>query len=128
VPPKDIRDEIEMLSMLEPVYRVFGTFDGRGVIVRSDEPVGFHPIGKTVNVIPVKSLSEGVARANVATQTVGVYPASRKAELRDALASAGVQRLVPLGGAVEGGMGHPHDAFYPLQRFARWVSDEGDDC
>ncbi|MEV2214202.1 hypothetical protein AB0H86_22610 [Streptomyces sp. NPDC050997] len=37
--------------------------------------------------------------AGVATQTVGVYPDSRKAELRDALACAGVQRVVSLGGA-----------------------------
>lgn len=127
IPPKEVREEIDMLGMLEPVYRVFGTFDGRGVIVRSDEPVGFHPIGKVINVVPVTSLAEGVARANVATQTVGVYPASRKSALRDALASAGVQRIVPLGGAMEGGMGHPHDAFYPLQRFVRWISDEGED-
>jgi hypothetical protein len=127
VPPKEVREEIDMLGMLEPVYRVFGTFDGRGVIVRSDEPVGFHPIGKVINVVPVQSLADGVARANVATQTVGVYPPSRKAELRNALAGAGVQRIVPLGGAQEGGMGHPHDAFYPLQRFVRWVSDEGED-
>jgi hypothetical protein len=127
LPPKEIREEIDMLGMLEPVYRVFGTFDGRGIVVRSDEPVGFHPIGKVINVVPVSHLSEGVARANVATQTVGIYPASRKVELRNVLASAGVQRIVPLGSAGAGGAGHPHDAFYPLQRFVRWVSDLGDE-
>ena len=63
--------------------------------------------------------------ANVATQTVGVYPPSRKAELRDALAAAGVQRVVELGKAIAFEAGMPHDGFYPLHRFVRWVNDEG---
>jgi hypothetical protein len=126
-PPKEIREEIEGLRMLEPLYRIFGRPDGRGIVIRSSEPVSFHPSGKTVNVIPVQRIEEGVTRANVATQTVGVYPSSRKRMVRDALASAGVQRVVPLGRAVEAGLGQPNDAFYPLQRFVRWVSDEGDD-
>ncbi|HSV35547.1 MAG TPA: acyl-CoA reductase, partial [Ramlibacter sp.] len=64
-------------------------------------------------------------RANVATQTVGVYPPSRKAGLRNALAAAGVQRVVALGQAVMFETGLSHDGFYPLQRFVRWVNDEG---
>ncbi|MFE7841529.1 acyl-CoA reductase [Streptomyces sp. NPDC057474] len=77
-----------------------------------------------VDVVPVAELSEAVRYAGVATQTVGVYPDIRKAELRDALACAGVQRVVSLGGA--GGMppGLSHDGFYPLQRLMRWVNDE----
>jgi hypothetical protein len=63
-------------------------------------------------------------RDDVATQTVGVYPDRRKAELCDALACAGVHRVVSLGGA--GGMppGLSRDGFYPLQRLMRWVNDE----
>jgi hypothetical protein len=63
----------------------------------------------------------------VATQTVGVYPPARKAELRDRLACAGVQRIVSLGaafGLATGGHGLPHDGFFPLARLMRWVSDE----
>ena len=121
------RDEIEVLRDMAPVYAVFGRTDGTGVVIRSDDRVDFHPTGKTVNVIPVDSLADAVREANVATQTVGVYPGTRKAEVRDALASAGVQRVVTLGAA--GGMvlGLPQDALYPLHRMMRWVTDEGED-
>jgi hypothetical protein len=73
----------------------------------------------------VESLEDALGRINVATQSVGVHPASRKASLRDALAGAGAQRVVTLGDVpiVEAGL--PHDGFYPLQRLVRWVSDEG---
>ena len=61
---------------------------------------------------------------NVATQTIGVYPDTRKAELRDRCASAGGQRVVRLGSAWAHLLGNPHDAMYPLQRFVHWMSDE----
>ncbi|MFF3659301.1 acyl-CoA reductase [Streptomyces olivochromogenes] len=119
-----LREEIDVLRSLTPDYRVWGGYDGRGLVIRSPEPVDFHPDGKMVNVVPVAELAEAVAYAGVATQTVGVYPGIRKTELRDALACAGVQRVVSLGGA--GGMppGLSHDGFYPLQRLMRWVNDE----
>jgi hypothetical protein len=56
---------------------------------------------------------------------VGVFPAARKAALRNGLAAAGVQRVVTLGQAVAFETGLSHDGFYPLQRFVRWVNDEG---
>ena len=68
---------------------------------------------------------EDVHQANVATQTVGVFPPSRKAGLRDALAAAGAQRVVELGKAIAFEVGISHDGFHPLQRFVRWVNDEG---
>lgn len=120
----ELREQIEVLSDLEPDYRVWGKFDGKGLVIRSDAPVDFYPDRKVVNVVPVKSLREAVKFATVATQTVGIYPASRKSELRDALASAGVQRVVTLGKALGPGPGLPHDGFYPLHRFVRWVNDE----
>lgn len=120
----ELREEIDVLRSLAPDYRVWGGYDGTGLVIRSPEPVDFHPDGKIVNVVPVAALTDAVAHAGVATQTVGVYPAARKAGLRDALACAGVQRVVSLGGA--GGMppGLSHDGFYPLQRLMRWVNDE----
>lgn len=120
----ELREQIEALAMLEPDYRVWGRFDGTGIVVRSEEPVDFYCDLKTVNVVPVKSLRDAVRHANVATQTVGVYPPARKTEVRDALASAGVQRVVSLGKALGPGPGLPHDGFYPLHRFVRWVNDE----
>jgi hypothetical protein len=123
--PGELREEIEGLSLLEPQVRVWGGFQGEGLVIRSEEPVDFHPDGKIVNVVPVASLDDAIVRAGVATQTVGIWPPQRKAALRDRLAAQGVQRLVNLGGSAGIEMGLPHDGFHPLQRFVRWVHDEG---
>lgn len=121
----ELRDQIEMLGQLEPDYRVWGKFDGSGIVVRSiDDPVDFYPDRKVVNVVRVDSLEGAMRHVNVATQTVGLYPPARKAQLRDALASAGVQRVVALGGALGPDAGLAHDGFFPLHRFVRWVNDE----
>jgi hypothetical protein len=122
--PRSLRDEIDGQRDLEDYYRVWGSYDGRGLVVRSDEAVDFYPEGKVVNVVAVERLEDAVRHVNVATQTVGVYPPQRKAALRDLLASAGAQRIVSLGAATPE-VGLPHDGFYPLHRFVRWVNDEG---
>jgi hypothetical protein len=62
--------------------------------------------------------------ANVATQTIGVWPSERKKQLRDRLASMGGQRVVRLGTAASVVLGGAHDAMLPLQRFVHWMSDE----
>ncbi|MGW0173630.1 acyl-CoA reductase [Rhodococcus sp. NPDC003322] len=123
-PPSDIREAVDGMRFLEPDYRIWGGYDGRGLVVRSPEMVDFHPTNKTVNVIPVAEMSNAASYATVATQTVGVYPTHRKAEVRDALATAGVQRVVKLGSAMTGSMGSPHDGMYPLHRFVNWVVDD----
>ncbi|MCW2527577.1 MAG: long-chain-fatty-acyl-CoA reductase [Pseudonocardiales bacterium] len=123
--PAELREELEVLRHMPDQYRIWGSFDGTGLVVRSEEPIDLHPSGKVVNVVPVASLAEAVRFADVATQTVGIYPSSRKREVRDALASAGVQRVVTLGGAGDMPAGFPHDGFIPLHRFMRWVNDEG---
>ena len=123
VPPV-LREEIEILREMEPFYKVWGDYTGRGLVIRSEEPVDFHPDGKIVNIVPVAELAGAVRYATVATQTVGVFPPARKAALRDALASAGVQRIVSLGAVLGPAPGLPHDGFYPLHRFVRWVNDE----
>jgi len=121
----EMRDEIDGLRGMDPFYRVWGKHDGSGVVIRSDDPVDFHPDGRVVNVVPVAELAQATRHANVATQTVGIYPPGRKTELRDALASMGVQRVVELGNAGTMEVGIPHDGFFPLMRFVRWVNDEG---
>lgn len=123
--PGALRDEIDGLRMLEPAVRVWGGYGGEGLVIRSDAPVDFHPDGKILNVVPVERLDDAVRHAGIATQTVGVHPPSRKAQLRDLLAAQGVQRIVNLGGTAGIEMGLPHDGFHPLQRFVRWVSEEG---
>ena len=94
------------------------------MVILTDEPVGFHPSGKTANVVHVNSLEDAVRHVNVATQTIGIYPDESKAMLRDRLANAGAQRVVRLGSASRHVMGGPHDAMFPLQRFIHWMSDE----
>jgi acyl-CoA reductase LuxC len=125
--PSELRDEVEVLRELEPDYRVWGDYSGAGLVVRSDEPMGSYPDKRTVNVIPVASLIQAAAHANVATQTVGIFPAERRAEVRDILAARGVQRVVPLGeaGYMEMLLGLPHDGMYVLPRMARWVVEQG---
>jgi len=122
--PVETREEIEMLQVMDDDCRVWGKCDGRGLVVLTDEPVDFHPSNKTANVVHVSSLDNAVRYVNVATQTIGMYPPSRKTQLRDRLASAGAQRVVRLGSAAKHVMGGPHDAMYPLQRFVHWMSDE----
>jgi hypothetical protein len=120
----DLRDEIEGLRDMEPDYRVWGKYDGSGLVIRSETPVDFQPDGKMVNVVPVKRLEDAIRYVNIATQTIGVFPSDRKLGLRNALAAAGAQRIVTLGsaGMIEAGL--PHDGFLPLSRFVRWVNDE----
>ena len=123
----DLREQIETMMMMDDDYRVWGKADGRGCVIRSDEPVEFHPINKTANVVCVPSLDEAVKYINVATQTVGFYPFDRMADYRDRLASGGAQRIVRLGEAGPSTIGNPHDAMYPLHRFVHWMAHE-DGC
>ena len=121
--PADVRDEVEVMSAMGGI-KVWGRFDGRGLVILSDEPVEFHPSNKTSNVVMVPSLDDAVRYVNVATQTIGVYPYERKAKLRDRLASAGAQRVCRLGTANAHVLGSPHDGMYPLQRFVNWMGDD----
>ena len=121
--PQDVRDEVDGLRYLPDDFELFGDFK-TGVVVLSEEPVEFHPNGKVVNVVAVPALEEALGYVTVATQTIGIYPRSRGPELRDALASRGMQRLVALGEVATKVPGVPHDGFFPLQRLVRWLVDD----
>ncbi|MFX0114717.1 MAG: acyl-CoA reductase [Candidatus Hodarchaeota archaeon] len=98
-----------------------------GAVVMLDTPLDpkmFFPMCRTAAVTRVENITQALPYVNVATQTIGVYPNSRKAELRDALIANGGQRVVSLGGAGHGVFGLPHDAFYPCHRMVRWAVDE----
>lgn len=122
--PVEVRDEIEMLTLMDDDCKVWGKPDGRGLVILTEDPVDFHPSNKTANVVHVASLEDAVRFVNVATQTIGIYPPEAKRALRDRLASAGAQRVVRLGGAAKHVMGGAHDGMLPLQRFVHWMSDE----
>jgi hypothetical protein len=124
--PVVVREAVEALRFLEPDYLVFGDYD-TGVVVLSDAPVDFHPEGKVVNVVVVPDLEDALQYVTVATQTIGIYPPARAEKLRDALASAGMQRLVALGQVAGKAPGLPHDGFYPLHRLVRWIVDDASD-
>jgi hypothetical protein len=119
----EVREEVEIMSAMGDL-KTWGTFDGRGLVILSDAPVNFHPSNKTSNVVLVDALEDAVKYVNVATQTIGVYPFERKAQLRDRLAAAGAQRLCRLGTANAHALGSPHDAMYPLQRLVHWMADD----
>jgi Acyl-CoA reductase (LuxC) len=121
--PSDIREEVDLLRALDDMYGVWGSYED-GVVIRSDDPVDFHPEGKVVNVVPIESLDDVLPHVNVATQTIGIYPVSLSATMRDRLAARGMQRIVPLGEVLDAIPGLPHDGFYPLNRFVRWLVDD----
>jgi hypothetical protein len=121
--PAETRGEVEVMDAMGDV-KVWGSYDGSGLVILSDAPVDFHPTNKTSNVVLVPSLEDAVRYVNVATQTIGVYPWHRKAELRDRLASAGGQRVCRVGTANQHVPGGPHDAMFALQRFVHWMSDD----
>jgi hypothetical protein len=122
--PRDLAEEVESLRIMDDDFGVWGVGDGSGLVVRSDEPVDFHPINKTANVVMVKSLKDALKYVNVATQTVGVYPQARMAELRDGLASGGAQRITRLGDCGGQSIGAPHDAMLIMHRFVHWIVHE----
>ena len=121
--PAEVREEVDALRFLAPDYQVIGDYR-TGTVVLSEDPVDFHPEGKVVNVVAVGSLHDALEHVTVATQTIGIHPTTRAVELRDALASAGMQRLVALGEVSTKVPGVPHDGFFPLHRLVRWLVDD----
>ena len=121
--PPDVRDEVEVMAAMGDIA-IWGGADGSGLVILSDRPVDFHPTNKTSNVVMVPSLEDAVSHVDVATQTIGVYPWRRKAELRDRIASAGGQRVCRVGTANRHVPGGPHDAMFALHRFVHWMGDD----
>lgn len=119
-----MKEEIEMMQLMDDEQRIWGKTDGTGIVIRSDQPVDFHPINKTANVVRVDTLDDALKYVNVATQTVGFYPFDRMADYRDRVASFGAQRIVHLGEAGPSTIGNPHDGMYQLHRFVNWMVHE----
>lgn len=127
VPPKEADDELDMLDMLTPLDQACGKADGSGIVVRSTEPVGFSASGKIINLVQIENLTDALRHVTLATQTCGVYPLERTAELRDALSGSGFQRVVRLGNHLRGSFGGlPHQGGWPLHRIMHWVACDAD--
>jgi hypothetical protein len=124
----ELRANLQALRASPDWYRIYGGADGEGAVIVSqlDEPVEFHRTlsGRVANLVPVAEPADAIRWVNASTQTVGVYPDSLKAQLRDVLPLYGAQRLVSLGYAAHPSMALPQDAIEPVRRMAKWIVDE----
>ncbi|PLK27521.1 acyl-CoA reductase [Novosphingobium sp. TH158] len=132
---RELEAELDAVRDEDDFYHVEGdTLNGGFVVSKFNDRVEFYDKlnNRVVNFVPVDSLLDVIKWCDDTTQTVGLYPESRRAELRDAFALAGVQRLVSLAGGDPMTVyanshhmppGSPHDGIEPMRRSVRWVVD-----
>lgn len=129
----ELAEDVEALKLTSDEHRVFGGGVAGAVIVsQSSEPVDFARLlaNRVANLVPVDDLETPIRSVNAYTQTIGIYPESLKARIRDRLAFHGAQRLVSLGYASNSGvmsLAGPQDAIEPVRRMCRWIIDETSD-
>ena len=132
---RELEAEMEAVALEDDFYHVEGdTITGGFVVSKFNDRVEFFDKlnNRVVNIVPIDDLNDVIKWCDDTTQTVGLFPESRRAAIRDAFALAGVQRLVSL----EGGdpmtvyanshhmpPGSPHDGIEPMRRSVRWVID-----
>ena len=124
---RELADEVETLKFAGDSHQVVGGGVNGGVIISQiEEPVDFSRLlaNRFANLVPVDSLETPIRAVNAYTQTIGIYPESLKAEVRDRLAFHGAQRIVSLGYAARPVLAGPQDAIEPLRRMCRWIMDE----
>jgi hypothetical protein len=134
-PDRELEAELRALDLEEELYWVKGdTVKGGVILSRFSDRVEFHDKlnNRIVNLVPMPDILQVARWCDDSTQTVGIYPERLRKDIRDRLALAGVQRIMPLRGdspnsASEDGSelpGMPHDGIEPLRRMVRWVIDE----
>jgi hypothetical protein len=125
---RELKAHVDAVRFNEDWYKVIGGKDGEGAIIVSQttDEVDFSTQlnDRTANLVPVESLADVVGAVNSYTQTVGVYPESLKAELRDILPLYGAQRFVSLGFAVQASFCAPQDGLELMRRMGKWIIDE----
>ena len=124
----EVRSHLKALLMDDEYYKVIGRNDGRGAIIVSQEKeaVDWAPKlnGRVANLVPIDSIDEAIREMNSYTQSVGVYPDSLKAKIRDALAIQGAQRIMSLGYVITSTEASPQDGIEPMRRMVRWITDD----
>lgn len=127
-----LKEELDGIRMFADEYTVFGGRGNEGAVIvsRDGTPVSFSRIlgCRVGNLVPVDDISTAVRSVNAYTQTIGIFPETLKAALRDQLAWQGAQRLVSLGAAAT--LQHNldrQDAIEPLRRMVKWVTEESAD-
>jgi hypothetical protein len=124
----ELRADIQGLRATPDFYEVIGGKDDEGAIIVSklDDVVDFYPrlSGRVANLVPIDDIADAGRFVNAYTQTVGVYPETLKAKLRDELPLFGAQRFVTLGYAMTSNPALPQDAIEPVRRMVKWIVDE----
>jgi hypothetical protein len=125
----ELRDHLEATRLAgDDWFRVIGGegLEGAIVVSQMDEPVDYAPLlsCRVANIVPVDDLDRVTRAVNAYTQTVGIYPESLKAALRDRLPLFGAQRLTSLGYACHVATAMPQDAIEPVRRMCKWIVDE----
>ena len=83
-----------------------------------------HPLGRTVYLHAINTLTEVEPYIDRHTQTVAVYPADLAIAVRDRYTRQGACRIVELGMNNIFRVGGAHDGIFPLQRLVRMASME----
>lgn len=124
-----LKSELESIVPLTDWYKVCANLENleKGALIVSQlgEQVDFAPLlyGRVGNIVPVDNIEDALRRFTAATQTVGIYPDSLKARLRDKAAVAGGQMLTSLGYATRVTAVGPQDGIEPMRRMCKWVQD-----
>ena len=100
------------------------TRDGRHtsavVLMPGEFDILDHPLSRLVVVRQVDDLQEVFPYLHQGVSTAGVYPESRRAELRDLIAARGVTNVLPLGQCERIVPGAPHDGMIVLSELVDW--------
>jgi hypothetical protein len=128
----ELKAELDALSFVEDEFKLYGGRRNEGAVIvsQSDMAVDFARMlaCRVANIVPIDDVETAARSVNAYTQTIGIYPESLKAALRDRLAFQGAQRLVSLGGAATlMQTPQPQDGIEPLRRSVKWITDESAD-
>lgn len=94
------------------------------IIASPTEQSDIHPLGRTVYLHTINTLTEVESHIDRNTQTVAVYPAELAMTVRDRYTRRGASRIVELGMNNIFRVGGAHDGIFPLQRLVRMASME----
>jgi hypothetical protein len=128
----ELKAELDALAFVEDEFKLYGGRRNEGAVIvsQSDVAVDFARMlaCRVANIVPIDDVETAVRSVNAYTQTIGIFPESLKASLRDRLAFQGAQRLVSLGGAATlMQTPQPQDGIEPLRRSVKWITDESAD-
>ncbi len=128
----ELKAELDALAFVEDEFKLYGGRRNEGAVIisQSDVAIDFARMlaCRVANIVPIDDIETAVRSVNSYTQTIGIYPESLKAKLRDRLAFQGAQRLVSLGGAATlMQTPQPQDGIEPLRRSVKWITDESAD-